>query len=405
MRRIPTLTILLALPLTLALSACCEDEPAGLSEAREFYAARPVEERPKGGFQTVPEGLPDLRAATCGGCHTAIYDEWRVSTHGLAWVDPQFQQEITKSGNRWLCNNCHTPLLNQMEQWAVGLDENDVEKPRYVPNPDYDPAFRDEGITCASCHVRGGVIEGPTGAATPAHATRKAARFLDQTLCLECHQAVREYPGKTFTCVFNTGEEWKAGPFGKAAVSCQSCHMQEVERPVATGAASRRGRRHFFPGAGIPKFADKAPPLDQLFPGMDVAAVQAETALQLTLTNRAGHMLPTGDPERFITVTIRFVGPDDALIKEEVLRIGQLWEWWPAPKKLDDNRLTPGESRPVSVRRPDTAVAWTVEVRSHRINGEAAAYHGLADYPASRQTQKLEGRWEVAEAPGEVVVP
>ena len=88
--------------------------------------------------------LPDLRAATCGACHGEIYQEWRVSTHAQAWTDRQLQAEMEKSGNRWLCANCHTPLLNQMESWAVGLEEDDVERPLYVDNPAFDGGFRDD---------------------------------------------------------------------------------------------------------------------------------------------------------------------------------------------------------------------------------------------------------------------
>jgi hypothetical protein len=389
-----TTPLLAPLALTLLALAACRD-PTTLQQAQTFYQQRPPEEQPKGGHQTVPAGLTDLRAASCGACHAEIYAEWQRSTHALAWRDPQFQEEIKKSGNRWLCNNCHTPLLNQMETWAVGLDNNDVERPRTLPNPDFNPAFRDEGITCASCHVRDGVIEGPEGLPTTAHPTRKAERFRSETLCLDCHQAVLEYPGKTFTCTFNTGEEWRAGPFGKAGVPCQSCHMPEITRPWAEGAPPRPGRRHFWPGAGIYKVTGFGPPLDLLPYGLFVEADarpdDAPDALRLTLTNRAGHHLPTGDPERFITVTTTFLDAQGNAAGDDTLRIGQQWEWWPAPKKLGDNRLPAGSARQHHVPIPPAAAAWRVRVTSHRITAEALTFHKLNDYPASRLTQDLQG--------------
>ena len=112
-RRTRTFSLPAALA-TLAVLSPCGAEADSLARALAFYETRPRVERPQAGWQRVPEGLADLRAATCGECHPQIYEEWRVSTHGQAWSDRQLQAEMAKSGNRWLCNNCHTPLLNQM---------------------------------------------------------------------------------------------------------------------------------------------------------------------------------------------------------------------------------------------------------------------------------------------------
>ena len=51
----------------------------------------------------VPDGLTSLRAEHCGSCHPDIYEEWRTTTHAHAWTDPQLQEEMKKSSNRWLC--------------------------------------------------------------------------------------------------------------------------------------------------------------------------------------------------------------------------------------------------------------------------------------------------------------
>lgn len=365
----------------------CKDSPR--ERAEKFYASRPPEEQPKAGHQQVPKGLPDLRSSTCGGCHPAMYEEWKVSTHAQAWTDRQFQAEIKKSGNVWLCINCHTPLLAQMDRWAVGLEDGDVERPRYVNNPGFDAALREEGINCASCHVRDGFVEGPSGTPTPAHPTRASPRFKSAELCLECHQATRTYPGKTFVCTFRTGEEWAAGPF--AGVPCQSCHMPEVERPWARGAKSRTARRHYWPGAGVYKEPGVGPPLDLLPPGMQVSAEVQGGELVVTARNgTAGHKVPTGDPERFVTVDVMFLAGDKAIAKS-THRFGQRWEWWPAPKMLGDNRLAPQESRSFRHGIAKGATGWRVEVRSHRISDEAAEHHHLGDYPRSRITQTLKG--------------
>ena len=372
----------------------------GLARALAFYETRPRVERPKAGWQGLPGELPDLRAATCGECHTEIYDEWRVSTHALAWTDRQLQAEMKKSGNRWLCSNCHSPLLNQMESWAVGLEEDDVERPLYVDNPAFDAAFREEGITCAACHVRDGAIEGPTGMSTEAHPTRKHQRFTDETICLSCHQAVRSYPGKDFICIFETGREWRDGPYGRTGQSCQACHMQPVTRPQADGEAPRTGRRHYWPGAGIYKVEGFGPPLDQLGPGLGVEQEASADAILVRLSNSAaGHMLPTGDPERFILVEVSFLDDEGRRIGEPHReRIGQTWEWWPEPRKLDDNRLAPLEVREVTIPRPAGATRWILVAASHRISAEALEYHRLDGYPSSRVTHRRHG--EFRDGPG-----
>ncbi len=378
---------------SLVPNALRAEQGGGRERALAFYETRPRVERPQAGWQRVPDGLADLRAATCGKCHSEIYEEWRVSTHGQAWSDRQLQAEMAKSGNRWLCNNCHTPLLNQMEVWAVELIDGDVEKPLYVDNPLFDSAFRDEGITCAACHVRDGVVEGPIGIDTPAHATRKSDRFADEAICLTCHQAVRSYPGKDFICIFETGEEWRNSPYGQTDQSCQSCHMQPVTRPQALGEEPRSGRRHYWPGAGIFKVEGVGPPLDQLGFGLGIETEAATDELVLRLSNAAaGHLLPTGDPERFILVEVDFSDDAGRRVGETYReRIGQIWEWWPEPRKLADNRLAPLEVREVRIPRPMAAESWALVATSRRISAEALEFHDLAGYPASRVTHQRRG--------------
>ena len=376
-------------------SAAATPTLAELIRAQNFYAERFREEQPQAGWQNLPAGLSDLRASTCGRCHQEIYKEWQVSTHAQAWSDTQFQSEITKSENRWLCNNCHTPLLNQMEAWVVGLEDNDVEKPVYTANTEFEPEFRGEGITCAACHVRDSFVEGPTGVTTEAHPTRRSERFTSASICLSCHQAVRSYPGKDFICVFETGDEWREGPYGKAQQSCQVCHMQPVERPMAEGSPPRSGRRHYFPGSGIYKRTDFGPPLDQLAPGLGITTSETQDTFVIQLENSfSGHYLPTGDPERFIQVEVTFFdGSGETTGPIYTERIGQVWKWWPEPVKLDDTRLAPLESREIRFQKPPSALRWSVIARSHRISDEAAIYHHLVDYPSSRITHELVGQF------------
>ena len=112
----------------------------------------------------------------------------------------------------------------------------------------------------------------------------------------------------------------------------------------------------------------------------------SETAtLVVTATNaNAGHMLPTGDPERKVIVTTAF---DDEVVHTEVF--GQEWTWEP-PTKHGDTRLAPRESRVHRVRVPDGARRAVVVARNERMSEENRAYHHLEGYPIDVETHRLE---------------
>ncbi len=368
--------------------------PADLAKTEAFLDTRPIYERPLDDGMTPVQGVGSLSAAACGACHVEIYEEWKLSTHANAWGDRQFQEEIKKSGNRWLCLNCHTPLLVQQDRWPRDLVGGDVERPVLVDNPVFDAALRDEGITCAACHVVDGVVHGPGIGGEAPHPVVEDAAFRDPSaVCERCHQAVAIYPGKTFVCTFRTGEEWRAGPWDDEGIGCVQCHMPPVNRPAAVGAPARPTRRHGWRGAGIPKVAGVQPPAELYPPGLELDAAVAGDALVVTMTNaRAGHMLPTGDPERWVQVDVQFVDADGAAVGEPWQeRIGQRWVWDPVPQKVGDTRLAPREPRVRHLPIPAGAARAVLGASSHRMSEETADWHELTGrYPLSVDTHHLE---------------
>ncbi|MCA9570097.1 MAG: hypothetical protein KC656_19765, partial [Myxococcales bacterium] len=304
--------------LSLLLVACTEIPPEAPAApvpvdawpaAMAFDATRPLYERPLGDGRAGLPGVADLSAESCAACHAEIAAEWRTSVHAVAWIDPQYQAEIGKSGNRWLCLNCHTPLKVQQDRFAVALEDGDVERPVLVDNPDFDAALREEGITCAACHVRDGVVHGPGLGGNAPHPVKADPTYRSGELCLRCHQATATYPGKSFICVFDTGREWRDGPYDDEGKSCVTCHMPTVERPAALGGPTRTVARHWWRGAGIPKIAGRYPPPEANPFGLSLAAAVEGGELKVTATNaNAGHMLPTGDPERKVFVDAVFLG-------------------------------------------------------------------------------------------------
>jgi len=355
-------------------------------------------------FQETPAGLASLRAEDCGLCHQEIYREWQISTHAHALSDMQYQAELHKSPEtQWLCLNCHTPLLNQRAEYAVSVLDRSPGKPVMESNPRYDARLEAEAVTCAVCHVRDGFVLGPYGDSSAPHPIRKEPRLLTEEACTQCHQATAAYTD-VLVCTFDTGAEWKASPYAERGEVCSHCHMPAVERPLTPGGQPRRTRRHYFIGSMIPKVvlgSMNGLPLNPRYlfrsglkvgiAGITTADGATEAAVRLK-NAYAGHMLPTGDPERFIRVelTLSAAGQE---IGAQTLRIGQRWEWWPKARKLSDNRLKPLEERIETVRFDGEAERpFAVEVRvvNVRIAQEAAEYHDLTGkYPTQVEVQRF----------------
>lgn len=366
-----------------------------LAATQAFMATRPEVERPISvtGFETVP-GVASMSVQACEGCHPQIAAEWRQSIHAQAWIDPQFQAEIAKSDNRWLCVNCHTPLLTQQDRWPVGIVDDDVERPRWVRNGQFDAALRDEGLNCAGCHVREDGIHGPGLENSQApHAVVVDETYRSdaaEPMCLACHQAEQTYEGKPFVCTFQTGDEWRAGPYAAVGQACSHCHQPKVQRPAAVGGPVRTVGRHWFKGSGIPKFADRPGAVDALpGPGLEVSAQLVTGGLKITAVNaNAGHWLPSGDPERWVQVDVTFRDATDGALGTETQRFGQTWNWTIPPVKVADNRLKPREARSWTLLVPPGAVVAELVASTHRISKGNAEYHGLGDYPRSIETHR-----------------
>jgi hypothetical protein len=396
-----------------------------VEQALAFYESRPQYERPIA-HSEVPEGLSDYRSETCGGCHQEIYREWSISTHRRAWLDDaQFQEELAKSRRQtgagpgdvsWLCVNCHTPMVNQLERLVVGLEGDAISKPLYVDNPTFDPVAQLDAIGCASCHVRDGTVLGPYGDTKAPHPTKKADSLLTEEVCTRCHQAEQFYASENLACLFSTGREWEGSQAARQGQPCQHCHMPEVKRKLAEAfdLPERVTRRHWFGGSMIPKqpkFEPEIAAIREHYPdGIRITLEPATDALRelakarpglaevdqkiadarrvecsakgcsdvvVVMKNLTGHSMPTGDPERHVDVEVR------ARIGEKVVaaawtRIGSRYAWWPETKLLADTRLEPDSPQALRLLVPnDPRVQIEVRAQKQRMYKEAFEHHAL----------------------------
>jgi len=343
--------------------------------------------------QEVPEGLKSLSSKECGSCHKDHYEEWNTSTHSMAWKDLQFQAEIAKESSPYMCINCHIPLQNQQEYIITGLEDGDLYKPIKQKNPKFDADLQQEGINCASCHVRDGAIISLTVSNRAPHKSVQDDTHLTEQLCINCHNAVAVVTAE-LVCTFETADEWKAGPFAKTK-NCKTCHMPSIDRPIAEGAPEGKSRMHYFMGSGIPKLVGLKPErLDGLhyeFKEIKSSYNNSDSVILKTevINKFAGHRVPTGDPERFIITKLSvFDTSNGQLVAVDSFRIGEHWEWYPVAKKIADNNLYPGESRSYQITAllPKGNYSFELKAYKYRTTEELIKYNKLGDsYPSHIQ--------------------
>jgi hypothetical protein len=315
--------------------------------------------------QQIPAGLVSLKAEHCGGCHTEIYREWKSSLHSKAFTDPFFTAYHKKDEGDPTCLICHVPLQNQSpvmlssSQASGGLS--------ITPNPEFDAELQQEGVTCAGCHVRDGVVYGPYHAKdlNAPHAVGYDEKFLQKSICNQCH----EVPSKGFSLmrggVCSTGMESTVGPWADKGYVCQDCHMPAVTRPLVAGFPPRKGRKHTWPGGYSS---------EQLKKVFSFKAQKKGSDLTITITNAgAGHKAPTGDPDRFIILEFYWIDENGHREILHTLKFKRQIIWQPIMFVLYDNRLAPGESLQLESTSPDVTEVFV-----------DATYHVMTEWSVNR---------------------
>ena len=284
-----------------------------------------------------PKGLKSVSARKCGACHDEIYKEWSGSMHAKAWKDPYFQVDFAYDGSQQICLNCHTPLENQQDGLVLGFKDRDKFKPLLKSNPDFDSVLRDEGVTCAACHVKDGRIVGPFETDSAPHpVTVDPEMTSGMKSCIRCH-VVMGTRWDTFYRIppCGTVAEMKEG---QVEPDCVGCHMPQVRRPAATGMKERKGRRHLFRGGHHPETIGKALKVEY--------RKEREgklTRFIFTITNTgAGHYLPSGTPDRHLTLELKLIDREAVVVKEKVFTMKRQILWRPFIIDLKETRLPYG---------------------------------------------------------------
>ena len=183
-----------------------------------------------------------FEAADCGECHVDQYAAWKGSAHSRAHHDSiyrAFADMAREEGGDELyvfCSSCHAPL-------AVATGE--------IPRSKTLTHLSDDGVSCEVCHgikeitpthlgagsnasivlEEGDIRYGPIAKSTETSAHESAGTDIHDKaeFCSACHTLIHPHSGLV---IENTYEEWKKGPYAKAGIQCQDCHMRTVDQAL-----------------------------------------------------------------------------------------------------------------------------------------------------------------------------
>ena len=285
-------------------------------------------------LQQTPEGLANLSAQGCNACHWQAHDEWSGTPHASAWTDDAYQEAIARAGGTTACKTCHLPLANQHNRLAAGYVGGDLSRPNLVDNDIWDATLMAEGVTCAACHVRDGMVISTRAAPDAPHPVAVSAELHSPEMCATCHQLTWPGADRPF---YDTYGEWKASAYAQAGITCQECHMP------ATAGASAASRFAAQPSHRFDADLDRA--LSVLF-DLDTPDVQRGSPfpVRIRLQNTgAGHHVPTGSP--FKRYRVRVLIEDAAgepLTGAAELDLARDIGGEPPWPTLADNRIPPG---------------------------------------------------------------
>lgn len=288
-------------------------------------------------IQKIPVGLPSLSAQACNGCHYAAHDAWIHSRHAQAWSSPTFQAAVQAAGDSTVCIQCHLPLAAQHDKVAAGYTDGDLTRPLWSPNPAFDLSLRGEGVTCAACHIRDGVILGSHASTNAPHPVQVSTELGQGEFCATCHQLTWPGADRPF---YDTWGEWKASAWASANVSCSDCHMAPESGTPLPGS-----------NGTLPSHRFSADPQRAISVLLKTAAASAQRgqalAVDVTVQNTgAGHSFPTGNPQKSYTIEIVPVDSAGKQLSEPMrLRFERQVEATAPYATLSDTRLNAGGER------------------------------------------------------------
>jgi hypothetical protein len=152
---------------------------------------------------------------------------------------------------------------------------------------------------------------------------------------------------------------------GTHVLGCVQCHMPLANRPLVKGGVVRKTRQHLWRGGHDPEMVKKALTIEF---AEETRSRQDTRVFQLTLTNTgAAHYVPTGTPDRHLTVHLRLLDEQGGVLNEQNHTIQRTVMWRPFIVDLWDTRLALWQPRRYELEVPvdSRAVKVEAEIRYH----------------------------------------
>jgi len=256
--------------------------------------------------------------AQCAECHSEIAKEVEESYHGQAFTDEDVLQ-LSKNFQDEQCVSCHAPT----PIFQIGVGERVFARRER----------RHTGVDCLSCHLReDGTVAGSRGLTNA-----------------PCRPVVEETLTKAVFCAGCHNQHWTVDEFMVWKVdtgrpeSCNSCHMDRVDRPIAdSGPVRKNVATHRFEGGHD---------LKMMKSGLSLAGDVKDGVLTIRVTNSgAGHKIPTDSRHKSVNVLLTVTDADgNLLVKQEEIAEYRLYY---RDEKIEPTQLLPGETRPHEYKLP-----------------------------------------------------
>ena len=323
-------------------------------------------------------------AEYCGSCHEGHYDEWRMSMHAYAMVDPVFQRlvelrqaDLQGTEDRF-CMQCHTSIGTRGGEIQPGFSFTELSD------------ISMEGVTCESCHKvtelardfnsghvldPGAPLQGPNGVEVAVHPTQASDLLQSSAFCGGCHDVI-EVSGLDLERPYR---EWLESPAATEGQDCQSCHMPYTTRAPADGRPEREVRQHLFVGVGKPLVDGWFTPEQDAQVDANIRALLATAAtidveapsevpdgstfdVTITIHNEiAAHNFPTGSTfnRQVWLELIATDGQGNVLYTTGDLDgNGDLRDYWSELDQYGDNDLISLSSNFVDANGAPTVLSW-----------------------------------------------
>ncbi|MCM2306676.1 MAG: hypothetical protein NDI91_04290 [Sulfuritalea sp.] len=341
-----------------ALAACSEAPPpvSKASLAGEDAAAflKAYWQRPLPAQGPAPAHFSPLEAAldpaSCGTCHVQQYQDWSGALHAKA-MGPGLLGQLQNMpaedrDEHQACIRCHAPLAEQADSLVAALSRG---------KPDKGGGLHQQGMVCATCHMRGYQVFGPARrdgmVPTPADKLphdgwQVSAAFADSRFCASCHQFEPDDFALNGKLLENTYAEWQASRYAKEGKTCQSCHMPD--------------RRHLWRGIHDRDTVRSGVTIAVSAPRIESGAVSAMLSV---LNSGTGHFFPTYVTPRIVAEVFQAGANGRAIAGTRVEYVIGRQVALDLSREIADTRLAPDAEARLDYRRPLDPKARTLGYR------------------------------------------